>query len=494
MDGIINAGKITNQVKLTATNALLSAINKLYDKSEKGDSEAIQLANKIQSSEFYKTIKSFADAAECESFVMAETAENLLELADKIECSISGTESEEQPFNAFDSMRTMVSNLPIRYVVDNVLVSTMENSTTTIPYSVVLTPVDSPYMGVDNWGKYLYNLMITSMGKISSPWHAQIFGAPDDLTGYDDAVDYVKQVESQIAAYSVHKGANTKFEAWIERASTAKAGAVAYTSGASDGSFLLETENETAAYVDSKLTFTGNAVLEVTALSAEDGVLCIKDDEGNVKRIEIDVVEAHTCHSDTWHVELAPTEEYDGYRAKYCDICGDTIAVDVLTVCSEHNFGEWIVEQEPTEESMGIQYRECQNCGARETEYLPASEEPGSDIVSVDIEWGAMNYTYSDGTWNTSTHSYDGGGWSDGGSGYVKVVNNGTVNATAGFTFASDRKEISGSFTDGTNVITDPVDVAAGQSQTTFLLLSGKPTEELSEAKIGTVTVRIGGE
>ena len=491
LDIVIKSGKLTDGKKLQAAEALGDAFDKLFAEFEKGDSKAIKLANSVQSGEIYQALKSCIDTDGCEAFLAAEAAVDILGIADKIEASLSG---EEDSFNAFDSLRTMVSNLPIRFVVESVMVSTIGDSTTTIPYTIELTQVGSPYMGVDNWGKYIYSLMITSMGKMSSPIYAQIFGAPDDLTGYDDAVAYVKQVESQIAAYSVHKGANTKFEAWIERASTAKAGAAAYAFRSSDGGFLLETENETAAYVDGKLTFTGNAVLEVTALSGEDGVLCIKDDEGNVKRIEIDVVEAHTCHSDTWHVELAPTEEYDGYRAKYCDICGDTIAVDLLTACSEHSFGEWIVEQEPTEESMGIQYRECQNCGARETGYLPATEEPGSDIVSVDIEWGAMNYTYMDGTWNTSTHSYDGGGWSDGDSGYVKVVNSGTVDATAGFTFASDREEISGSFTDGTTAITDPVDVAVGQSQTAFLLLSGKPTEELSQAKIGTVTVRIGGE
>jgi len=374
LDGILAAGKITNAEKLKAATALLDAFNTLYDKFEQGDSKALKLANDIQSSEVYKAIKACADAAGCEAFVIAETAENLLELADKIESSISGSESDEEPFNAFDSMRTLVSNLPIRFVVDSIMVSTMGKSTTTIPHTVVRTPVESPYMGVDNWGKYLYNMAIASMGKISSPMHMQMIGAPDDLTGYDDAVAYVKQVESQIAAYSVHKSSGTKFVAWIERA-TSKNTAAAYSSGLPSDGFLLETDNETAAYVDGKLTFTGNATLEVTALSGEDGILYIKDDEGNVKTTVIDVVEAHTCHSDTWNVELAPSDEFDGYRAKYCDICGDTIAIETLSACGEHEFGDWIIEKEATDEEMGIRYRECRNCHARETEYLPIVKE-----------------------------------------------------------------------------------------------------------------------
>ena len=33
------------------------------------------------------------------------------------------------------------------------------------------------------------------------------------------------------------------------------------------------------------------------------------------------------------------------------------------------------------------------------------------DIVSVDITWGDMEFTYSDGTWNAETHTYEGVGW-----------------------------------------------------------------------------------
>lgn len=126
--------------------------------------------------------------------------------------------------------------------------------------------------------------------------------------------------------------------------------------------------------------------------------------------------------------------------------------------------------------------------------YAPAGEVPNPDIVSVDIEWGGMNFTYTEGIWNPKTHTYDGMGWTGNETGYVTVSNTGTVATTATFAFASDREEISGSFTDGINTITGFVDVAAGQSQTAYLLLSGKPTEELSNTKIGTVTVRIGGE
>lgn len=126
--------------------------------------------------------------------------------------------------------------------------------------------------------------------------------------------------------------------------------------------------------------------------------------------------------------------------------------------------------------------------------YVPASEEPDLDIVRVAIEWGGLNFTYSEGTWNAKTHSYDGAGWTDNGTGYVTVSNTGTIDTTATFVYDSNREEISGSFTDGTNAFVGSVDIAVGESQTAYLLLSGKPTEGLSNTKIGTVTVTIGGE
>ena len=372
LNTLINSGRLTNMDKAQVVYNLSTAFGELRDHFNKYDSDAIKLANITQTSEIGKAAESCTDISSCEQFVMDEAIDNLQLLLGKIESAIN--ETEEDTFNVFDSLRAIASNIPIRYVVDEVMVSTIGDSTATIPYSIKLTPVESPYsgmMGVDILGKLLYSEVIIAMGKISSPWPFQIFGAPDDLTGYDDAVAYVKQVESQVAAYSVYKSSDTKYEAWVEHASSANAGISTYSSGVADNNFLIETENETAAYVDGKLTFTGNAILEVTALSTEDGILYIKDDEGNVKTIVIDVLEAHTCHSDTWYVELAPSEEYDGYRAKCCDICGDIIAVETLSACSEHNFGDWIIEQESTAESMGIRYRECQNCYARETEYLP---------------------------------------------------------------------------------------------------------------------------
>ncbi len=371
LDGIVSAGKITDTDKLKATNELLSALKTLYGKFQKGDSAAISLANNIQSSETYKTLKSCATEADWEAFLLAEKAENILELVDKIQSTISEEEANPaESYDAFDALRTMVSTIPIRFVVDSVKISTMERSTTTIPHKVVMTPVESSKMAVDNWSKYLYSLMITTMGKIESPWYAQMFGAPDDITGYDDAVAYVQQVENQIAAYNVRKDSQTQFVAWIERATENDPG---ITTGDLSKHYKIHTDNETAQMVDGKLHFTGNAVLEVTAISNEGGILCVQDDTGDVKKFAITVIEEHTCHSDEWHVELTPSDKHDGYRVKYCDICGDTIAVDLFKICDTHTFGEWVRKQEPSCGKAGMEVRSCQ-CGYYETRIVPALE------------------------------------------------------------------------------------------------------------------------
>ena len=109
------------------------------------------------------------------------------------------------------------------------------------------------------------------------------------------------------------------------------------------------------------------------ARSAGYDVLHIRDnDTGEVRKIAIDVVPAHTCRSSGWTVDVAPAEGRQGYRSQYCDTCGDTIAMELLTDCGSHTFGDWILEKEAGAETMGIRYHECRNCGARETEYLEA--------------------------------------------------------------------------------------------------------------------------
>ena len=115
------------------------------------------------------------------------------------------------------------------------------------------------------------------------------------------------------------------------------------------------------------------------------------------------------------------------------------------------------------------------------------------DTVSVDIIWGAMSFTYTDGAWDPDTHTNDGGGWTDDGSGWFSVKNNGGKPVNVAYTYTTARTDISGSFTDGTDPVSEPVTLAVNETKKLWLILSGKPDGELDHTELGTVTVKITG-
>ena len=126
----------------------------------------------------------------------------------------------------------------------------------------------------------------------------------------------------------------------------------------------------------------------------------------------------------------------------------------------------------------------------------------GSPVYSVDITWGSMAFTYSEGSgssWNPNTHTYTSsgaGGWSHSGN-TVTVTNHSNAQVTAKLTYTSETgyEGISGSFGDkstmnlktavGTEVYAAPTDTAA-------LTLSGTLASTVSDStQIGTITVTI---
>lgn len=106
-------------------------------------------------------------------------------------------------------------------------------------------------------------------------------------------------------------------------------------------------------------------------------------------------------------------------------------------------------------------------------------------VAKVEISWGTMEFTYTDGGWNTETHTYDAGGWTASGN-TVTVTNTGTeaVKAmvgyenAAGYTFAADWSR-------------KTAEIAVGANYTFTMNLSGKPTSALNNATIGTITVTL---
>ncbi|MBB5266423.1 hypothetical protein HNP82_003580 [Catenibacillus scindens] len=127
------------------------------------------------------------------------------------------------------------------------------------------------------------------------------------------------------------------------------------------------------------------------------------------------------------------------------------------------------------------------------------SNDPNSQppvIISVDITWGDLSFTYSDGTWNANTHTYDGAGWTvdTEESNSITVDNTGNTGVNVSYAYQNAETGITGSFTDGENPVSAPVSLPENGSSTVYLILAGKPEKELENAIIGSVTVTIGGE
>lgn len=118
---------------------------------------------------------------------------------------------------------------------------------------------------------------------------------------------------------------------------------------------------------------------------------------------------------------------------------------------------------------------------------------------SVEITWGALEYTYTDGTWNPETHEYEGssGGWkcdSENG-GRIMVINIGTNDVTVGYSYTEADNSISAGFTTdaaGNLPITSPINLPSNETRLAYLHLYGQPRGEMTSQTIGTVNITIG--
>ena len=157
--------------------------------------------------------------------------------------------------------------------------------------------------------------------------------------------------------------------------------------------------------------------------------------------------------------------------------------------------------------SLSVTAFAATNDGTQDTEITVngsfVSGTAGSSVISVDITWDAMDFTYtapSQGTWNPATHTYDGateGGWSDN-TPAITVTNhsNVAVNATLGFT--ADVTGVVGTFTEASGTENDGVlelataegtAVANAPTATANFGISGAAID--TTQTLGTITVTI---
>lgn len=119
------------------------------------------------------------------------------------------------------------------------------------------------------------------------------------------------------------------------------------------------------------------------------------------------------------------------------------------------------------------------------------------EMVSVDISWGALEYTYNAGIWNRDTHKYEGAHWAPASedADHIKVQNNGEGKVTAQFSYQPESafNSIDGNFWKGAEPGTSWLLLpdTDGEKLDVCLKLDGSLKRSTEQQKIGNVTVRI---
>lgn len=134
-------------------------------------------------------------------------------------------------------------------------------------------------------------------------------------------------------------------------------------------------------------------------------------------------------------------------------------------------------------------------------QYIPGGNM--ETVYSVDVSWGAMEFTYSPGNggvWNPETHQVEGAvvaGWQHkDGANQVRVVNHSNTAVDVKFAFAADPgfEAVIGAFDKPNEVLANAMntDPNAAPSVTSALTLSGELSDQAaSMTKIGSITVSI---
>ena len=365
-------------------SALASEISKLYTKLDgMPESEVAQIAVTLINSDVWGVIEGISSGDWTPNMNDAET---IIKTADKIKTIVEEKEDYDDPFGL---IQDVISLLPVRYRLIDAYVETRDGSTTEIPYTIETYHVESPYKGVINMGKIMMDTVITGMGEIDTGMF-KIFGISDP-TGFKDSYNSLKTELGKLKALRVRAGVeDTRVKAWVV---PAKAKTRSASLNAEDFFTLSITENDTAEIVNGVLEFTGNATLNVTALSEVGGTLYVDMGDGDVFEYEIEVVEEHECSSEEWVTLLSASKYSDSYQARYCDICDELIDYRSVEACKNHDFGAWTTESEANCTVGGVATRTCSSCGYEETSFIDATGHTEKTINKVDATCTADGYT-----------------------------------------------------------------------------------------------------
>lgn len=378
-----------DEAKHNAVKELTSTLTRFMGVFSSNDVDEIVLANKVVNSKAYSELIKFTDEDNEDMFtpinywVETKDAAEILDIAGYLSTILVNAvgqdgKDKKKSFDIFDSIRTAIRAIPIYYVLarEECYATTLSGSTTEIPITITAYDNGKPqYFGVSDMSKYIYSLGIAAVGKVGVPGVFGMLGGFDagDITGYDDAVEYIKATEAEIArVQAVSATGDVSFSAYVVKKETPSKSNKQTKMKASaddiDNYFTLSCDNDTAVYENGVLSFSGGGIIEIIPLSTSDGTLYIEDSNGNVFTYEIEVVPQHECDAEKTVTILTPTKTTNGYIAKCCSICGDVLDIEEITPCDEHTFGAWETVHEGSCVEVCVKSRKCSVCGYSETE------------------------------------------------------------------------------------------------------------------------------
>lgn len=327
---------------------LLNAVNAFAELVKVAESQkSVNLFNKLKTTGVYKVLSEICEKNDVFATYRANRITKYVNTITAIVNSenivVENAVSEEM---LFELLRRAIESIPIKYYLEDVLVSTLEGSTTSIPYTIHRLTPEERFSSISRLDSYLNSVIETAMGHIDSPWIMNILS--DGNAAYEDSEDvvFVNGTSNKFAA-SDNMG-DVEFKAWASIASPA---------------LEITSTNENAVIEDGVLKFVGPGYISVKALETGNGTLYIQMGD-EIKEYNFTVVDAHTCESADAVTIISPDTDVDGYMISLCDICHSIMSVDKHeSACENHIYGEYIVEIDANGEELGIKHRVCKECG-----------------------------------------------------------------------------------------------------------------------------------